>query len=39
MVQAVLPSSFNKVYAVTVIQDDPTTQALAVDNLVYTVSK
>lgn len=38
MARAVLPGSFNSVYSVTVIQDDPLTEALGVDNLVYTVS-
>ena len=38
MVKAVLPSTFIKVYNVTMIQDSPTTQALGLDNLTYTVS-
>ena len=39
MVQAVLPSSFNKVYKIAVVQNNPATQSLGIDNLVYTVSK
>lgn len=39
MVEAKLPSTFNNVYNVTVIPNDPSTQTLGIDNLVYAVSK
>lgn len=37
MIHAVLPSCFANVYDITVLQDNPVTEALIVDNLHYTV--
>lgn len=39
MVQAVLPSNSNSVCNTTAVPDKPTEHTLAIDNLVYTVSK
>lgn len=38
MVQAVLPSGFENVYMVTIIQNDPTLTGFGIDNLGYTAS-
>ena len=38
MIQAVLPSGFQNVYNVTVIENNPAVNGLGMDNLDYTVS-
>lgn len=39
LVQAILPPSFANVQKVTIVQEDPVTQALVVDDVVYCLNE